>query len=113
MLAKLLGKEIFILIKLLLKRPILLFIMENLFKSNLTKNMIGHKVGEFSNEKVGAKIMILAEIEKEKINKNISNGSFGHANFFRLGFLRNGFRICRKILLYRKYLQEDLIILDL
>jgi hypothetical protein len=94
MLAKLPEKEIFILQKLLLKRPILLFIMENLLESNLTTKMIGHRVGEFSNKKVGPKIMILHEIEKERINKNISNGSFGHANFFRLGFLRNGFFIC-------------------
>lgn len=94
MLGKLPEKEIFILQKLLLKRPILLFIMENLLESNLTKRMIGHKAGEFSNEKVGPKIMILHEIEKERINKNISNGSFGHANFFRLGFLKNGFVIC-------------------
>lgn len=74
---------------------------------------MGHKVGEFSNKKMGPKIMIPQGIEKEKTNKNISNGSFGNAKFFRLGLLRNGFCICWKNILYRKYLQEDLIISDL
>ncbi len=94
MLEKLPEKEIFILQKHLLKRPTLLFITENLLQSKLTQRMIGHKVGEFSNKKVGPKIMIRHEIEKEKIKKNINNGSFGHANFFRLGFRKNGFCIC-------------------
>jgi len=60
------------------KRPLLLFIRVNLCKSNLTKIMIGHKLGEFSNEKIGAKIMIHQEIKRKKIKINTNNdGSSG------------------------------------
>jgi hypothetical protein len=51
--------EILLLQQHLQKRRVLLFIKENLFKSNLTEKMIGHKLGEYSNKKVGARIIIL------------------------------------------------------
>lgn len=57
--------------------------------------MIGHKLGEFSNKKMGPKIMIHPEIEKEEKKINIkNNGSLVNANFFRLGVKKNGFFLC-------------------
>ena len=52
--------------------------------------MMGHKLGEFSNEEVGHKIIILHEIRNEKIKTNRNNGSFGKCNSL------NSFRLSAK-----------------
>lgn len=64
----------------LLKRQTLSFIKVNFYGSKLTEKMIGHKLGEFSNKNVGARIMILREIKKRKTKINKNNGSYSNAN---------------------------------
>jgi len=41
-----------------------MFIKENVYKSKHGNQMIGHKLGEFSNEEIGAKIIYRKKKEK-------------------------------------------------
>lgn len=79
---KLPEKEILLLTNHLKKRRTLLFTMVSIWTSKLRNKTIGHKLGEFCHEKMGAKITIRSAPKNGKIKKNRNSGSFDNANAY-------------------------------
>jgi hypothetical protein len=47
-----------------------MFIKENLYQSKRDNQMLGHKLGEFSNKEIGAKIIYRKKRKSRKIKEN-------------------------------------------